>query len=762
MEGNRPAILVSCSDDETQIAQQLVERLKRDGAFVLLNYELGEQDNSFHLFIESRDIFIILWSKTARSNERFQNEINQYPRVDKRFIFCIIDETPPYEEFEKFTIINFKDFEIGYLDLATALDLKIKTPPKQKSKKQPAPKRKTRSAESPEDFTQKTTFQEGGDNFQTAKFDNVQPEAPTQQFESEVTTPEPASVKAETSGPEVKISDNVEQEGEHKDEKPKPSSITPFLGDYRPFAINEDIDGVIGVKELAAEIACLLRNLKVQEKGKMVGIFGNWGRGKTFLMKQICSKLIQMDDNRFTVPRFYIVDFHAWKHQDTPASWAYLFEAIAKKYYQADEWQPFDRFFVKHYRKLRLNFSRLGIWPFISLLLIIAVYVFMREDLFTNFKVQLELFKHGIDGLFGFSIIGLFISIYGQFKSKAINLFHQYFKKTSFKELLGIQAEIQRKLRDLLTAWISDREAEDEHKRVLLVVDDIDRCSEDRLIQIIDSLRVMLEDEKISNRVVVLTAVDENVLKRAIKWKYHPLLETDYELKQSADKKLDVAIKLTREYMDKLFLSAIKLGTLTRNERIEIFQEFVKDKVDSESSEEKVPPEKNSEGTSKASIDEKSSQVSPTEREKMVETPEENSETTEEKSTVINIMNDYEISFAELKELKSLLNRYRNATPRQIRIFYYRYLLARNLLANRLDKLEIKRSSEEDNQHSLLGELLLKYSCDETPDKIKDEKLKIFQSEDSKIDYKLFGKPYTEEKQTLYEVFSVLEMVVAY
>lgn len=81
---------------------------------------------------------------------------------------------------------------------------------------------------------------------------------------------------------------------------------------------DNSLEGVIGVNDIAEELANLI-NIMPNESGRMIGIFGEWGRGKTFLMKYIWDNLEKKNS-------FYKVDFQAWKYQETPAVWAYLYE----------------------------------------------------------------------------------------------------------------------------------------------------------------------------------------------------------------------------------------------------------------------------------------------------------------------------------------------------------------------------------------------------------------------------------------------------
>ncbi len=77
-----------------------------------------------------------------------------------------------------------------------------------------------------------------------------------------------------------------------------------------------------------------------------------------------------------------------------------------------------------------------------------------------------------------------------------------YSNKMSFQKYLGLQAEIQKEIVFLFKTWIPPNKIFD--TKILLFVDDIDRCDENRVIQVVDSLKVMLEDLEISKRLIIL------------------------------------------------------------------------------------------------------------------------------------------------------------------------------------------------------------------------------------------------------------------
>lgn len=455
------------------------------------------------------------------------------------------------------------------------------------------------------------------------------------------------------------------------------------------FSTKNNIEGVIGVNEIAEELADIIINMPC-EAGCMVGIFGKWGRGKTFLMNQTWNVIRNQSpaDNRTEEQQggppehrnFKRIDFHAWKYQDTPAVWAYLYEKFAEAYYacgREGETQPgwFSRA-IRHpwnrfWRIFNLNTTRLGwrnILLFFTLLFGSILWAFaltLPEKLNICWKIVTSL---------GISTVVSGAIIFFRYRNPAIQLFRKYYSKPSFISVLGIQEEVQKELRCLIEAWIR----KEKNVKFLLFVDDIDRCTEDKIIQLIDALRVMLDDELLSRNIVVTAAIDERILKRAIQRKYNKLICCDPNEEDALKK------EFVKEYLDKIFLMGLKLGALTPDEMDEFFLALTKDdrgpaenisSAEQSDFEADPPADGLSESADKNKTEPESASVAgPDDIHRPDSQPNFRPEPMQENSSAAKLSDD------ELRLFREILHSYENRTPRQIKILYYRYLFAKNLL----------------------------------------------------------------------------------
>lgn len=380
------------------------------------------------------------------------------------------------------------------------------------------------------------------------------------------------------------------------------------------------------------------------------GIFGQWGRGKTYFWS-IIKKLIEKDSDKF-IP----IEFHAWKYQDTPAIWVYLFETFAKRYYRKPHSiLSMGKYLVYRWRIVWLNYHRKGSWIFLlpALMLFTIIFfgiTFQSDFSFNGTTMEQWLPEFGLVGAFILTIV----SFYKTIKKSSITSAKSYLKKitekVSFAQHLGIQHEIQKEIISLLNAWIGHTD-----KKLMLFVDDIDRCDQRKIIDIVDSIRVMLEEPKISNQLVVLAAIDERILEHAIKVKYdHIRVKDEGDLKD-----------ITREYMDKLFIACIKLHPLTSEEKKLVLKGFLGDRV-----------KKFSDNQSKDSTTQGNSTNEPLKR-------KENFEFIWDRQTINIRLSEaqYQLTIAEYNELEKLIEDYEKASPRVIRSIGIRYRLGKNIIS---------------------------------------------------------------------------------
>lgn len=106
-------------------------------------------------------------------------------------------------------------------------------------------------------------------------------------------------------------------------------------------------------------------------------------------------------------------------------------------------------------------------------------------------------------------------------------------------------------------------------ERVLLVVDDLDRCSPALMLEILESIKLLVEERGICERLQVMVLVDEEMLFRAVADRFEP-----YVSRASEDDQDELRRRLVREHLDKIFLSDFRLGRLSQHDVATLVERF--------------------------------------------------------------------------------------------------------------------------------------------------------------------------------------------
>lgn len=304
-----------------------------------------------------------------------------------------------------------------------------------------------------------------------------------------------------------------------------------------------DVEPCFSVDELAE---CFIEQIdKIAESESenipMIGVFAPWGRGKSYFINRVRNKLeariskkicIFQRRNRPITKKYKIIKFNAWKYQETPAIWAYLFEVI---YTHTSRWQKTRIFFNQNFK--------------FTTFLVFALLIGLSWFTGFLFKTVPEI-VNGVNNLITIGGIGSILSVTLTWiytlkdnPVSALSIIRKYTKRKSYSDCLGIQNAIEADLEIVLSTLSSKK------SRVLLCVDDIDRCAPEKMTSIIDSLRTILENDKIRKNLIVVCSIDINKLMKG--YGIVPGGETSNNISSNV-----------REHIDKIFIFSIGLASL--------------------------------------------------------------------------------------------------------------------------------------------------------------------------------------------------------
>lgn len=317
-----------------------------------------------------------------------------------------------------------------------------------------------------------------------------------------------------------------------------------------------DIPPCFGVDNLASAFYDLIRHITVERNSKSVnttidnvcflGVFGKWGRGKSFFLKRLKVITSQSD----FADCFDFITFNAWKYQDTPGIWAHLIHTL-----------------INHkpkYGRIRFRLS----WNFLGELLLavgflaLAVFgiILAVNDYISNEKKDALIVFFGSMVSFTLS----FIAIYKTFSNGELKIGPKYVAE----KYLGAQHQSETELLRVLSRWnwghtVNLRYHFDcsnmperiklPSRKIVLLVEDIDRCDDEKMIKTIESLKLVMDNPEIARRLIVIISVDIDRLLHA------------YEayFKRKGDPS---PIESTYDQLNKIFLVSMAFPKLTRED----------------------------------------------------------------------------------------------------------------------------------------------------------------------------------------------------
>lgn len=396
----------------------------------------------------------------------------------------------------------------------------------------------------------------------------------------------------------------------------------------------------------------------------MIGVFAPWGRGKSYFLNLIFQQLESRKEKwyhsffgRNTTKNYKIIKFNAWKYQDTPAIWAYLYETI---YHQTSWWQKCWLYIKKNVLS----------YKFLLLALLIS-FSWLIGYLLNKYTSILD----AVSNLKAIGGIGTIVTVVFSFvltlkdnPISALKIIQKYTRRKSYNDCLGIQNAIESDLEDLLGVLQFKKD------RVLLCVDDIDRCSTEKMVNIVDSLRTVLENNIIRDRLIVICSIDIEKLMHGYRSMYKDFISESEEV--------------IREQIDKVFIFSLglaKLGPIQLDEYLRKLLEI----NDSDSS--------------------------TMAKETLFDTDRQ------EDALYIANSDETPIKLSDIEMYRAInefvqKNKSSNITPRKLRIMYYQLLFANNLASKRgvtlIEKLidnllEKSLTGIEQNIHSqALGDII--------------------------------------------------------
>lgn len=428
---------------------------------------------------------------------------------------------------------------------------------------------------------------------------------------------------------------NLSGGGSDPPEQPLPDEPAMFSygGSTRMLREASNAEEGLNCQEYARVLASFFSST---EQDLCFGLFGHWGRGKTYLINRV-SELLAASHGYETVK------FSAWKYRSNTEVWAFLYETFSEASRKSHIMSPV-------LTPIRAMLARYGIWPITLGYISLGISLYSVQD-----KVAF--------GQFVFQFLGVAGTAYVLILFFRLNTFWKrvgqpIFATPTHRSILGLQASIGNDLDALLTGWLPKDhwvprilpESTDSKpqkfrvsmlwpwmrmvartaswpkiityfmavayvfwqlqppdkpgmpssvaplvyyawlvasvvlpvlalflaqgpKRLLLVVDDLDRCEPTQMLEIVESIMLLLDNPEVRRRMQIAMLVEEEALEAALLKKYSHLQKQNHSRVADPDKTVNDTI--VRENLDKIFLSYLRLPAVTPEDFQSLLRKYI-------------------------------------------------------------------------------------------------------------------------------------------------------------------------------------------
>jgi len=278
----------------------------------------------------------------------------------------------------------------------------------------------------------------------------------------------------------------------------------------RKFVIDEEISFVNEHDILKTQIYAdsLVKIIKNTPQGKVftIGLFGSWGSGKSSIIKTAKDIIEQEDD------KVKFITYDAWKYVND--SFRRMFLLKIQQELKQGQTEVMQRFYqsesVEAEPKTYISTNYLGI---LCLALLVGLIILNLSPLEYELKAPIST---------GISLLGLLIAIFGGIFQKLkiqINkpiIFAPEQFENCFREMIS-KALKKRNIINNAYAKAKDYVELGECSitnlnKLVIVIDNIDRCHNEMAYQLLTDIKTFLSDEKLN--VVFVIPVDDEALKR--------------------------------------------------------------------------------------------------------------------------------------------------------------------------------------------------------------------------------------------------------
>lgn len=279
------------------------------------------------------------------------------------------------------------------------------------------------------------------------------------------------------------------------------------------------------------------------DRAFMVNLDGPWGSGKSTIVNFIKADLKQRN------PKWLTVDFNAWRGQRIkPAWWGIISQIATQVPPQLGFWRGL-RFRILWFGwKLRNDFAPLAL----------ALLLFLLAGLLWSGSSLLGISEEGKIPLLGIGVSpSEILTFITTFAGAATLARHLFFGSSKAGEAMASLSEDPY----IPVVKLFDKLVSTAERPILVVIDDIDRCSDEYVVDLLEDIQTMLREAPISYLVVG----DRAWITTSFKNRYKK-----FEAELNAPGR-----PIGHQFIDKVFQLSVSVPTLSRADAEEFWQSIV-------------------------------------------------------------------------------------------------------------------------------------------------------------------------------------------
>ena len=314
---------------------------------------------------------------------------------------------------------------------------------------------------------------------------------------------------------------------------------------------------LLGYDGFARAIAGRVLSLQMDETPLTIGVFGEWGSGKTSFLKMI--------DAALNEARLHPIWFHAWKYDQEDNLWSALIQTVVGQGTIHCGWHR------RWWAKVRIRLC--GFRPFAGSVEVGRALTALTARLFFIALCALVIAnRNNLASLLApilgphtatwTTIVAALAGIVAAKPEKLLDLFSArigvdlktFGKVASYREHIAFLDEFTSELERIVSIAGGGRP-------LVVIIDDLDRCLPEKALQVLEAIKLFLDVPG----VVFLLAVDREVIERAVMAKYVPT---------NADTSEDrlVLVSQAESFLEKLIHLPFALPPLGRDDVVHLVQ----------------------------------------------------------------------------------------------------------------------------------------------------------------------------------------------